>query len=336
MTTEDPANNFAPTPAKSPPTASGGGIRRSRLDGGNAFTGAEISPYYDSLLVKVTSWDNTFEGVCRKAMRAISEEHVRGVKTNIPFVTNILAHPTFRAGACHTKFIDETPELFDIDVGRDRATKLLKYIAQIQVDNPSAERAQFDIPRFPPYEHTPPKCTGLKQLLDEKGPEAVRDWVLGQKKLLAIGDFPGISVLVPIAICFVLLVWFILNKTVFGKNVYAIGGNREAAVVSGVNVFKTIMGIFILASVLYGVAGVLEAARTAGATNNYGNGYELDAIAACVVGGVSLNGGVGKVSGIRKRRADLYRYPVRPSVHRGQPDVAAGDQRYHHCYRGCD
>ena len=115
-------------------------------------------------------------------MRAISEEHVRGVKTNIPFVTNILAHPTFRAGACHTKFIDETPELFDIDVGRDRATKLLKYIAQIQVDNPSAERAQFDIPRFPPYEHTPPKCTGLKQLLDEKGPEAVRDWGAGDRR----------------------------------------------------------------------------------------------------------------------------------------------------------
>ena len=183
VTTEDPANNFAPDTGKITAYRSGGGFG-VRLDGGNAFTGAEISPYYDSLLVKVTSWDNTFEGVCRKAMRAISEEHVRGVKTNIPFVTNILAHPTFRAGACHTKFIDETPELFDIDVGRDRATKLLKYIAQIQVDNPSAERAQFDIPRFPPYEHTPPKCTGLKQLLDEKGPEAVRDWVLGQKKLL--------------------------------------------------------------------------------------------------------------------------------------------------------
>ena len=183
VTTEDPANNFAPDTGRITAYRSGGGFG-VRLDGGNAFTGAEISPYYDSLLVKVTSWDNTFEGVCRKAMRAISEEHVRGVKTNIPFVTNILAHPTFRAGACHTKFIDETPELFDIDVGRDRATKLLKYIAQIQVDNPSAERAQFDIPRFPPYEHTPPKCTGLKQLLDEKGPEAVRDWVLGQKKLL--------------------------------------------------------------------------------------------------------------------------------------------------------
>jgi methyl-galactoside transport system permease protein len=121
---------------------------------------------------------------------------------------------------------------------------------------------------------------------------------LGQTKLFQIGSFPGISILVPIAVVFIILVWFILNKTVFGKNVYAIGGNREAAVVSGVNVFATIMGIFIFASLLYGVGGVLEAARTAGATNNYGNGYELDAIAACVVGGVSLNGGVGKVGGI--------------------------------------
>ena len=110
--------------------------------------------------------------------------------------------------------------------------------------------------------------------------------------------FPGISILVPIALVVLVVIWFVLNKTVFGKNVYAIGGNREAAVVSGVNVFKTIMGIFILASALYGVGGVLEAARTAGATNNYGNGYELDAIAACVVGGVSLNGGIGKVGGI--------------------------------------
>lgn len=121
---------------------------------------------------------------------------------------------------------------------------------------------------------------------------------LGQTKLFAIGNFPGISILVPIALLFVILVWFILNKTIFGKNVYAIGGNREAAVVSGVNVFATIMGIFIFASLLYGVGGILEAARTAGATNQYGNGYELDAIAACVVGGVSLNGGVGKVGGI--------------------------------------
>lgn len=108
----------------------------------------------------------------------------------------------------------------------------------------------------------------------------------------------GIPILIPIALLFIIVIWFVLNKTVFGKNVYAIGGNREAAVVSGINVPMTIVGIFVLASALYGVGGVLEAARTAGATNNYGVGYELDAIAACVVGGVSLNGGVGKVSGI--------------------------------------
>lgn len=122
----------------------------------------------------------------------------------------------------------------------------------------------------------------------------------GQKRFFqdALPAINGIPILIPIALIFVAVIWFVLNKTVFGKNVYAIGGNREAAVVSGINVFKTILCIFVLASALYGVGGVLEAARTAGATNNYGVGYELDAIAACVVGGVSLNGGVGKVSGI--------------------------------------
>lgn len=123
--------------------------------------------------------------------------------------------------------------------------------------------------------------------------------VLGQFKLFENkGVFDGISILIPIAIVICAIIWFVLNKTTFGKNVYAIGGNREAAVVSGVNVFATIMGIFILAAGLYGIGGVLEAARTAGAGNNYGVGYELDAIAACVVGGVSLNGGVGKIRGI--------------------------------------
>ena len=183
VTTEDPRNNFAPDTGKITAYRSGGGFG-VRLDGGNAYAGAVVSPYYDSLLVKVTAWDNTFQGACRRATRAISEEHVRGVKTNIPFVTNILTHPTFHAGKCHTKFIDDTPELFDIDTGRDRATKVLKYLAEIQVQNPSAERRQLDVPRFPPYENTPPKCTGLKQVLDQGGPEAVKQWVLDQKKLL--------------------------------------------------------------------------------------------------------------------------------------------------------
>ena len=181
VTTEDPANNFAPDTGKITAYRSGGGFG-VRLDGGNAVAGSVISPYYDSLLVKVTTWDNTFEGACRRTTRAISEESVRGVKTNIPFVTNILTHPAFLAGACHTKFIDDTPELFDIESSRDRATKVLKYIAQIQVDSPSAERHQYDTPRFPQPSGKP--LTGLKQLLDTKGPEAVKQWVLDQKKLL--------------------------------------------------------------------------------------------------------------------------------------------------------
>ena len=147
VTTEDPKNNFAPDNGKIVSYRSGGGFG-VRLDGGNAAAGAEISPYYDSLLVKVTSWDRTFEAVCRKARRAINEEHVRGVKTNISFVTNILNHPTFINGGCHTKFIDETPELFDITDSRDRATRVLRYIANLQVQNPDAERREYPAPRY--------------------------------------------------------------------------------------------------------------------------------------------------------------------------------------------
>ncbi len=181
VTTEDPANNFAPDNGKISSYRSGGGFG-VRLDGGNAATGTVISPYYDSLLVKVTTSDITFPATCRKAVRAINETHVRGVKTNIPFVTNILTHPDFIAGKCHTKFIDETPELFEISDSRDRATRVLRYIANIQVANPNAERHQFDTPRFPRQLTAPGR--GLKQLLDEKGPEAVKNWVLDQKKLL--------------------------------------------------------------------------------------------------------------------------------------------------------
>ena len=181
VTTEDPSNNFAPDNGKITAYHSPGGFG-VRLDGGNVGVGTVISPYYDSLLVKVTSWDRSFPAVCRKAARAINEVRVRGVKTNIPFVTNVLAHPTFVSGQCHTKFIDETPELFEIMDSRDRATRVLRYISEIQVANPNAERHQYDIPRFP--EAREPLGPGLKQLLDEKGPEAVKQWVLDQKKLL--------------------------------------------------------------------------------------------------------------------------------------------------------
>lgn len=94
------------------------------------------------------------------------------------------------------------------------------------------------------------------------------------------------------------LMWILWNKTRFGKNMFAIGGNPEAAVVSGVNIDKTLMIVYTLAGVLYGFAGTLEAARVGSATNNTGNMYELDAIAACVVGGVSFSGGIGKIGGV--------------------------------------
>jgi len=180
VTTEDPTNNFAPDTGKITSYRSPGGYG-VRLDGGNAYSGAVISPYYDSLLVKITTHDNTFAGACRKAARAINEVHVRGVKTNIAFVTNILKNPEFIAGKCHTKFIDETPELFQLDEGRDRATKMLKYIANIVVRDGESNKL-YDAPRFPPVTGNRPD--GLKQMLDTKGPKAVADWVLNQKKLL--------------------------------------------------------------------------------------------------------------------------------------------------------
>jgi methyl-galactoside transport system permease protein len=108
----------------------------------------------------------------------------------------------------------------------------------------------------------------------------------------------SIPYIVIIAIAVAALVWVIFNKTRLGKNMYAIGGNVQAAAVSGINVKRNLIYIYAIAGALYGLAGVLEAARTGGATNNYGNMYELDAIAACVVGGVSTSGGIGTVPGV--------------------------------------
>lgn len=115
---------------------------------------------------------------------------------------------------------------------------------------------------------------------------------------LGSGYILGMPMIVLIAILVSVIVWIIFNKTRLGKNMYAIGGNREAAIVSGINVGVTLMILYGIAGALYGLGGVLEAARTGGATNNYGNMYELDAIAACVVGGVSTSGGIGTVPGV--------------------------------------
>lgn len=108
----------------------------------------------------------------------------------------------------------------------------------------------------------------------------------------------SIPYIVITALAVAVIVWIVFNKTRLGKNMYAIGGNIQAAKVSGIDVSRNLIYIYAIAGALYGLAGVLEAARTGGATNNYGNMYELDAIAACVVGGVSTTGGIGTVPGV--------------------------------------
>ncbi len=180
VTTEDPANNFAPDTGRITGYHVSGGFG-IRLDEATAGTGSVISPYYDSLLVKVTSWDTTFEGVCNKALRAIREIRVDGVKTNIAFITNVLNNPTFRAGKCYTKFIDETPSLFEIGDEEDPATKMLKYIAQRSIAE-DANTNLYDLPRY--VQATGERRMGLKQMLDAQGPEAVSKWVRRQQKLL--------------------------------------------------------------------------------------------------------------------------------------------------------
>lgn len=182
VTTEDPRNNFAPDYGKITSYISGGGFG-VRLDAGNAYTGAEISPYYDSLLVKITTEDRTFQGTINKALRAISEMRIRGVKTNSSFLANILKSEEFSSGQTNTGFIDSKPELMEFEPPRDRATKVLKYLGYKAVNEPCQKPKVYDRPRVPQSPDTVPE-KGIKYILDKQGPEGVKEWVLHQKKLL--------------------------------------------------------------------------------------------------------------------------------------------------------
>lgn len=184
ITTEDPANGFAPDTGTIElyRSASGYGIR---LDGGNGFTGAVISPYYDSLLVKVTSWAVTFEAARRKAVRCLRETAIKGVKTNVGFMLNVLQHPLFMEGNCTTGFIAANPQLMDISTGEDQEMKTLAFLGNKVVNETKGHKPQFDVPKFP---RIPMKdintLNGTKQMLDRKGPEAVSKWVMDQDRLL--------------------------------------------------------------------------------------------------------------------------------------------------------
>jgi pyruvate carboxylase len=187
VTTEDPQNNFIPDYGRISAyrTATGMGIR---LDGGTAYAGAVITRYYDSLLVKVTAWAQTPEQAISRMHRALAEFRIRGVSTNIAFVENLLKHPTFLNDTYTTKFIDTTPELFNFRKRQDRATKILTYIADITVNGhpETAGRpkpaAEVKAPRAPAPKADP--LPGTRNLLEEKGPQAVADWMAAQKRVL--------------------------------------------------------------------------------------------------------------------------------------------------------
>ncbi len=187
VTTEDPQNNFIPDYGRLTAyrSATGMGIR---LDGGTAYAGGVITRYYDSLLVKVTAWAQTPEKAIARMDRALREFRIRGVSTNIAFVENLLKHPTFLNDTYTTKFIDTTPDLFAFKKRRDRATKILTYIADITVNGhpETAGRpkpaADLRIPKPPEPKGTP--APGTRTLLDAKGPQAVADWMAAQKRVL--------------------------------------------------------------------------------------------------------------------------------------------------------
>ncbi|MGL6212026.1 MAG: pyruvate carboxylase [Paracoccaceae bacterium] len=187
VTTEDPQNNFIPDYGRLTAyrSATGMGIR---LDGGTAYAGGVITRYYDSLLVKVTAWAQTPEKAIARMDRALREFRIRGVSTNIDFVINLLKHPTFLDDTYTTKFIDTTPALFQFKKRRDRATKILTYIADITVNGhpETAGRpkphAELKTPKAPPP--LAPPAPGPRTMLEANGPQAVADWLAAQKRVL--------------------------------------------------------------------------------------------------------------------------------------------------------
>jgi pyruvate carboxylase len=189
ITTEDPEKGFAPDYGRitNYRSAAGFGIR---LDSGNGDAGAVITPYYDSMLVKLTATGRDFETACQRMDRALREFRIRGVKTNIPFLENVIEDETFRSGNAHTKLIDTQPSLFEFVAKRDRATKLLNYISDITVNgNPGAKNWRpakpFETPRIPSagtLNSSAPQ--GSREVLLERGPEGFADWIKNEKRLL--------------------------------------------------------------------------------------------------------------------------------------------------------
>ena len=183
ITTEDPINDFMPDTGVIETYQIPGGLG-IRLDGGNGSQGAEITPFYDSLLLKVTAYGRVFEDARLKAIRALRETAIKGVKTNIAFMLNVLNHPDFANGTCDTGFIADNPELLDIEKVEDTEQKVMEFLGNKFVNETKGIKPQFNVPVFPKF--APEEIEGLygtKQILDEMGAEKFSRWVRDQNKL---------------------------------------------------------------------------------------------------------------------------------------------------------
>jgi pyruvate carboxylase len=179
VTAEDPRNDFLPDTGKITVyrPAVGNGVR---LDDGSGYIGARVSPYYDSLLVKITANGLDWDYTRRKVVRSLREFRIRGVKTNLAFLENVLLHPTFAEGKAHTTFIDETPELMQYSPRRDRATRILRYVGSTIVNGhptvrgkPKPPTAVLSAAPLPPAAPKAPPPPGTKQVLDREGPAGI-------------------------------------------------------------------------------------------------------------------------------------------------------------------
>ena len=188
ITTEDPLNNFMPDTGKIDTYRSPGGFG-VRLDVGNAYAGAIVTPYFDSLLVKVCTHGATFQAAIQKMQRCLKEFRIRGVKTNIPFMQNVIHNEVFQSGNAKTTFIDNTPSLFEFSSTRDRGNKTMKYIGEITINGfPGIDKKAkpfFEVPRVPnKIERSNQKIVTAKDILDKEGPKAVSKWVQEQQAVL--------------------------------------------------------------------------------------------------------------------------------------------------------
>jgi len=187
ITTEDSQNDFKPDYGEITAyrSASGFGIR---LDAGSVYQGAIISPFFDSMLVKVTANSRTLDGACRKVRRALAEFRIRGVKTNMPFLDNILKHETFRKGAVKVNFINQNPDLFIFKAPRNRATKLITYLGDVTVNgNPDVKKTDYSKifvkPIVPKFDSQASYPKGTKDLLTALGPDKFSEWLKNEKKI---------------------------------------------------------------------------------------------------------------------------------------------------------